>query len=79
MAKDSRKVAGDEVVCADEPTTLETLIRRRARGLIDAIVEEELDAALGAAESARVGSARRLRCASARSVRATAMGHGSGH
>ena len=42
----------------DEPTTLETLIRRRARGLIDAIVEEELEAALGAAESARVGAAR---------------------
>ncbi len=58
MAKDSRKVAGDEGVRADEPTTLETLIRRRARGLIDAIVEEELEAALGAAESARMGSAR---------------------
>ena len=58
MAKDSRKVAGDEGVRADEPTTLETLIRQRARGLIDAIVEEELEAALGAAESARVGSAR---------------------
>lgn len=58
MAKDSKKVTGDEVVCADGPTTLETLIRRRARGLIDAIVEEELEAVLGAAESARVGSAR---------------------
>src|SRR3954464_15457246 len=31
MAKDSRKVAGDEEVRADEPTTLETLIRQRAR------------------------------------------------
>ena len=40
------------------PTSLETLIRQRARGLIDAIVEEELEAALGAASSARVGSAR---------------------
>ena len=59
MAKDSRKVAGDEGVRADEPTTLETLIRQRARGLIDAIVEEELEAALGAAESARVGSDRK--------------------
>ena len=58
MAKDSRKVSGDEGVRADEPTTLDTLIRQRARGLIDAIVEEELEAALGAAESARVGSAR---------------------
>ena len=57
MAKDNRKVSGDEVR-ADEATTLETLIRRRARGLIAAIVEEELAAALGAAASARVGSAR---------------------
>jgi transposase-like protein len=55
MAKDSRKASADE---ADEATTLETLIRQRARGLIDAIVEEELAAALGAASSARVGSAR---------------------
>ena len=59
MAKDSRKVSSEEGVCAEEATTLETLIRRRARGLIDAIVEEELEAALGAAESARVGPARR--------------------
>src|SRR5712691_11849952 len=58
MVKDSRKVSSDETVRADDATTLETLIRRRARGLIDAIVEEELEAALGAAESARVGAAR---------------------
>jgi putative transposase len=58
MAKDSRKVSTEEAVCAEEETTLETLIRRRARGLIDAIVEEELEAALGAAESARVGPVR---------------------
>ena len=58
MAKDSRKVASDEAVRADGATSLETLIRQRARGLIDAIVEEELEAALGAAESARVGAAR---------------------
>src|SRR5437879_12665497 len=58
MAKDSRKASSDEAVRADEPTTLETVIRRRARGLIDAIVEEELEAALGAAPSARVGTAR---------------------
>ena len=55
MAKDSRKASADEAV---EATTLETLIRQRARGLIDAIVEEELEAALGAASSARVGPAR---------------------
>jgi len=48
MAKDSRKVSIDEAARADEATTtLETLIRRRARGLIDAIVEEELEAAWG--------------------------------
>ena len=58
MAKDSRKSSSEEAVRAEEATTLETLIRRRARGLIDAIVEEELEAALGAAESARVGPAR---------------------
>jgi putative transposase len=37
---------------------LETIIRERARDLIDAIVEEELDAALGATASARVGTTR---------------------
>jgi hypothetical protein len=58
MAKDSRKVSSEEAIRAEEATTLETLIRRRARGLIDAIVEEELEAALGAAESARVGPVR---------------------
>jgi len=58
MVKDSRKVSTDEAARADEATTLETLIRQRARGLIDAIVEEELEAALGAASSARVGPAR---------------------
>jgi putative transposase len=58
MAKDSRKISSEEAVRAEEATTLETLIRRRARGLIDAIVEEELEAALGAAASARVGPAR---------------------
>src|SRR5947209_6755938 len=58
MAKDNRKVSSDEGARADEVTSLEALIRQRARGLIDAIVEEELEAALGAAESARVGSAR---------------------
>ena len=58
MAKDSRKVSSEEAIRVEEATTLETLIRQRARGLIDAIVEEELEAALGAAESARVGPAR---------------------
>lgn len=58
MAKDSRNGSMNEAAGVDEATSLETVIRRRARGLIDAIVEEELEAALGAAESARVGAAR---------------------
>jgi putative transposase len=58
MAKDSRKGSSEEAIRAEEVTTLETLIRQRARGLIDAIVQEELEAALGAAASARVGAAR---------------------
>jgi putative transposase len=58
MAKDSRKASTDEAARAEPATTLETLIRQRARGLIEAIVEEELEAALGAASSARVGTAR---------------------
>ena len=41
MAKDSRRLSSDETVRADDATTLKTLIRRRARGLIDAIVEED--------------------------------------
>ena len=58
MAKDSRNGSTNEAARAGEATSLETIIRRRARGLIDAIVEEELEAALGAAASARVGPAR---------------------
>ena len=58
MVKDSRKVSADEVARGDGATTLETLIRQRARGLIDAILKEELEAALGAASSARVGTTR---------------------
>jgi putative transposase len=60
MAKDSRKVSSDEAARTPEATTLETLIRRRARALIDVIVEEEVEAALGAAPSARVGTARQV-------------------
>ena len=58
MAKDNRNRSTNAGVGADEVTSLETLIRQRARTLIDAIVAEELDAALGAASSARVGPAR---------------------
>ena len=58
MAKNTRNEQGREGHRSDEATSLETIIRQRARGLIDAIVEEELEAALGAAPSARVGTAR---------------------
>lgn len=58
MAKDSRNRATEEGDQVNVATSLETIIRRRARGLIDAIVEEELEAALGAAPSARVGRVR---------------------
>ena len=58
MAKDSRNGSTNEAAEPGGATSLETSIRQRARGLIDAIVEEELEAALGAAESARVGLAR---------------------
>jgi transposase-like protein len=58
MAKDSRNGSSGEAIDATERTSLDALIRGRARGVIAAIVEEELEAALGAAESARVGPAR---------------------
>ena len=40
------------------PDTIETLMRARVRTTIEAIVQEELDAALGAAKSVRVGETR---------------------
>src|SRR5215203_4258734 len=58
MAKDSRNRSAEEGDQVAATTSLELMIRRRARGLIDAIVEEELAAALGAAPSARVGEGR---------------------
>ena len=57
-----RRIAGtdraNEAAQAERRRAWKRVIRRRARGLIDAIVEEELEAALGAAPSARVGAAR---------------------
>ncbi len=58
MAKDSRNGTSGDGLGAEEATSLETVIRQQARGLIDAIVEEELEAVLGAAPSARVGVVR---------------------
>ncbi len=40
------------------PDTIEVEIRGRVRGMIEAIVEEELESALGAGRSQRVGAAR---------------------
>ena len=45
MAKDNRNGSSGEAVRADTETSLETIIRSRARGLIEAVVEEELGAA----------------------------------
>jgi len=58
MAKDNRNGSARETAGRDTTTSLETVIRSRARGLIEAIVDEELAAALGAAPSSRVGLAR---------------------
>src|SRR5437899_2420191 len=57
MAKDSRKPRSTD----ENPTvatSLEAAFRLRARVWIDAIIEEEIEAALGAAPSARVGAER---------------------
>jgi transposase-like protein len=57
MERDSRKGVGEEGFewGAD---TIEAEIRERIRGIIEAVVEEELEAALGAGKSQRVGAAR---------------------
>jgi transposase-like protein len=59
VARDSRKRAEGEGVEGFGPDTIEQVMRERVRGAIEAIVEEELEAALGAATSARVGEERR--------------------
>lgn len=59
MTKHSRKGQRQEGGTAGGgATSLELAIRSRARELIEAIVEEEVEAALGAAPSARVGETR---------------------
>jgi putative transposase len=57
MARDSRKAVGEEEI-AWGPDTIEAEIRERVRGMIEVIVEEELESALGAGRSQRVGAAR---------------------
>ena len=57
MERDSRKAVGEEGF-EWGPDTIEAEIRERVRGMIEAIVEEELESALGAGKSQRVGAAR---------------------
>ena len=58
MAKDTKNEQRPEAETTAGRGGLEMAIRQRARLLIDAIVEEELEHALGAAPSVRVGEAR---------------------
>ncbi len=51
-------MASDSRVLGERKAALEDLMRERMRATIEAIVEEELEAALGAARSQRVGAAR---------------------
>ena len=57
MERDTRKGVGEEGL-AWGPDTIEAEMRERVRGMIEAIVEEELEAALGAGKSQRMGAAR---------------------
>jgi putative transposase len=57
MERDSRKAVEEEGFVWG-PDTIEAEIRERIRGMIEAIVEEELEAALGAGRSQRVGATR---------------------
>ena len=59
MQDSTTKTAADGRLPTFGPDTIETLMRARVRTTIEAIVQEELDAALGAEKSARVGETRR--------------------
>lgn len=59
MARDSRKREVREARAEFGADTIEQVMRERVRDAIEAIVEEELEAALGAASFARVGEERR--------------------
>jgi putative transposase len=58
MAKDTKNEQRGEVAAPRTAGSLELAIRQRARLMIDAIVEEELEQALGAAASVRAGELR---------------------
>jgi hypothetical protein len=55
METDSRKEIGEEGF-EWGPDTIEAEIRERVRGMIEVIVEEELESRLGAGRSQRVGA-----------------------
>jgi hypothetical protein len=56
LERDSRKAFGEEGFEWGRDT-IEAEIRERVRGMIEAVVEEELESALGAGKSQRVGAA----------------------
>ena len=58
MRRDSKSRRGEEGVPEFGVDTIEQVMRERVRATIEAIVEEELEAALGASRSARVGEQR---------------------
>ena len=58
MKDSTTKQAGGEGLPAFGPDTIEGTMRARVRETIEAIVTEELEAALGASKSARVGDTR---------------------
>jgi putative transposase len=58
MRRDSKVEIGEEEVQAFGLDTIEQVMRERVRATIEAIGEEELEAALGASRSARVGEQR---------------------
>jgi transposase-like protein len=57
MERDSRNGAGEEAFDWGRDT-IEAEIHERVRGIIEAVVEEELESALGAGRSQRVGAGR---------------------
>jgi putative transposase len=57
MERDSRKAVGEEGFQWGRDT-IEAEIRERVRGMIEAVVKEELESVLGAGKSQRVGGAR---------------------
>ena len=77
MADATKKCGLTEAKVRWTPETLEAAIRERVRDTIEAVLEEELEAASGAEPSARVGEQRRgYRHGSRRRVLTTSVGPG---